>query len=274
MTPRIVPLGTVRLRSSTAVASPKRLVARSTTTAASRGVGAVGSMGLGVSCGRASRGRRSGGCRVRRVSEGGPYRPAIGRAGAACSDIAEPIALQGRCDGGWSTADMPEARSPVPWSGDGHDPHPARVGTRRRLRSPSRTPATPGCATRPTPAPASPGDAGVAASATSTRPASRSATDDPAATHPVAGHPAGLDRRVDLPRPGRPPPGHRPRRARPQAVPLSPALARAPRRGQVRADARLRRRRCHASAAAATRTWRARACRARRSWRPSSGSSS
>ena len=38
--------------------------------------------------------------------------------------------------------------------------------------------------------------------------------------------PAGLDRRLDLPGPERPPPGDRPRRAGPQAVPLPPALPR------------------------------------------------
>ena len=57
-----------------------------------------------------------------------------------------------------------------------------------------------------------------------------------------AGHPAGLDRRLDLPVAERPPPGDRPRRPRPQAVPL-PRGAGSERRGhgQVRPDARVRR---------------------------------
>ena len=42
---------------------------------------------------------------------------------------------------------------------------------------------------------------------------------------PGAGHPAGLDRRLDLPVAERPPAGDRPRRPRPQAVPLPRALA-------------------------------------------------
>ena len=41
-------------------------------------------------------------------------------------------------------------------------------------------------------------------------------------------------------RPRGAPPGHRPRRARPQAVPLPPALARGPRRREVRAAGRVR----------------------------------
>ena len=51
----------------------------------------------------------------------------------------------------------------------------------------------------------------------------------------------------------RPPPGHRARRARTQAVPLPPALARGARRDQVRPHARVRPRRCRASARASTR---------------------
>ena len=53
--------------------------------------------------------------------------------------------------------------------------------------------------------------------------------------------PAGLDRRLDLPRPARPPPGDRPRRPGPQAVPLPRALARASRRREVRPHDRVRR---------------------------------
>ena len=56
-----------------------------------------------------------------------------------------------------------------------------------------------------------------------------------------ARHPAGLDRRLDLPLAERPSPGDRPRRARAQAVPLPPALADPARHRQVRPDARLRR---------------------------------
>ena len=46
---------------------------------------------------------------------------------------------------------------------------------------------------------------------------------------PLARHPAGLDRCLDLHLATRPPAGHRARRARPQAVPLPPRLARRPR---------------------------------------------
>ena len=65
---------------------------------------------------------------------------------------------------------------------------------------------------------------------------------DPAtlAPHPLARHPARVDEGLDLPRCARPHPGHRTRRARTQAVPLPPALARRPRRGEVRTHARLR----------------------------------
>ena len=69
------------------------------------------------------------------------------------------------------------------------------------------------------------------------------------------------------PRARRPHPGDRPRRPRPQAVPLPPALARGPRRDQVRPHGRLRRARCRASARRVRRaTWRCPACRARRCW--------
>ena len=47
---------------------------------------------------------------------------------------------------------------------------------------------------------------------------------------PRARDPAGLDRRLDLPRPARPPAGDRPRRAGPQAAPLPRGVPRAPRR--------------------------------------------
>ena len=52
--------------------------------------------------------------------------------------------------------------------------------------------------------------------------------------------PAGLHRRLDLPARERPPAGDRPRRPRPQAVPLPQALARGPRREQVRPHDRVR----------------------------------
>ncbi len=50
--------------------------------------------------------------------------------------------------------------------------------------------------------------------------------------HPQARYPARLRGRVDLPARERPPPGHRPRCARPQAISLSPAVARASRRAR------------------------------------------
>ena len=58
----------------------------------------------------------------------------------------------------------------------------------------------------------------------------------------VAGHPAGLDRGLDLAEAAGPSPGDRARRQGAQAVPLSPALARRPRRDEVQPDAGLRRR--------------------------------
>ena len=79
-----------------------------------------------------------------------------------------------------------------------------------------------------------------------------------ARAHPLARDPAGLDGRLDLPARERPPAGDRARRARAQAVPLPPALARRPRRDEVRPHDRLRRRRCRRSARASRRTWRCR----------------
>ena len=70
--------------------------------------------------------------------------------------------------------------------------------------------------------------------------------------------PAGLDRRLDLPEPERPPAGHRPRRARPQAVPLPR------RRGARRATRRSSTgwspsaRPCRGCASASSATWRCR----------------
>ena len=93
-----------------------------------------------------------------------------------------------------------------------------------------------------------PRSAPAGTSATSTPTASRSATPTALRAHPRAGHPAGLDRRVDLPVAQRPPPGHRPRCAGPQAVPLSPALARGARRDEVRAACSPSARRCRGSA--------------------------
>ena len=55
-----------------------------------------------------------------------------------------------------------------------------------------------------------------------------------------ARHPAGLEGRVDLPVPERPPAGHGDRRRGPQAVPLPRRLADPPRRGEVRGHDPLR----------------------------------
>ena len=57
---------------------------------------------------------------------------------------------------------------------------------------------------------------------------------------PVAGDPAGVDQGVDRAQGQRAPAGDRPRRARPQAVSLSPALDRGARRDQVHAHAGVR----------------------------------
>ena len=77
-----------------------------------------------------------------------------------------------------------------------------------------------------------------------------------ARAHPRAGHPAGVEGRVDLPVPRRPHPGDRHRRGRAQAVPLPPALARAARHREVRRHGGLR---PHAAAAARARRRRPRA---------------
>ena len=71
--------------------------------------------------------------------------------------------------------------------------------------------------------------------------------------------PAGVHRRLDLPHPQRPHPGHRPGRARAEAVPLPPAVARGPRRDQVRPDAGLQRGAAAAPRSGSRRTWPARA---------------
>ena len=116
--------------------------------------------------------------------------------------------------------------------------------------------ARPGCATRPTPGPGSPG----AGRARLHLPRRRTATPirDRAilAADPRPGHPAGLDRRLDLPDPN----GHlqatgRDARGRKQYRYHARWRDRA-RRRQVRAAARLRARPCRGSAGAATRTWR------------------
>ncbi len=84
--------------------------------------------------------------------------------------------------------------------------------------------------------------------------------------HRRAGDPAGVDRRLDLPVPGRPHPGHGHRRGGPQAVPLPPALARAPRPAEVRRHDRLR-----ARAAGPARARRGRPGRSRRRAHPRPG---
>ena len=76
------------------------------------------------------------------------------------------------------------------------------------------------------------------------------------------------------PRADGPHPGDGPRRARAQAVPLPPALARGARRDEVRPHDRVRRGAARASARASTATSRVAACRARRCSPPSCGSSS
>ena len=66
------------------------------------------------------------------------------------------------------------------------------------------------------------------------------------------GDPAGLARRLDLPRSARPHPGDRHRRRGPPAVPATTRLARAARSGEVRRDARLRARACRGCGAGST----------------------
>ena len=85
-----------------------------------------------------------------------------------------------------------------------------------------------------------------------------------ARAHPRARHPAGLEGRLDLPVPERPPAGDGHRRRRPQAVPLPRRLAHPPRRREVRRHDALRPR-----AAAAARAGRGRPRRDRRA-RPAS----
>ena len=61
-----------------------------------------------------------------------------------------------------------------------------------------------------------------------------------AGTHPGAGHPAGMDRCLDLPLIARPHPGNRPRRARSPPISISRSMAADARRNEVRAHDRLR----------------------------------
>ena len=79
-----------------------------------------------------------------------------------------------------------------------------------------------------------------------------------------ARHPARLAGRLDLARPVRPHPGDRDRRPRAQAVPLPPALARAPRPGEVRGHDRLRAAPCPRCARSSSTTSRSATCRASR----------
>ena len=75
-----------------------------------------------------------------------------------------------------------------------------------------------------------------------------------AAPHPRARHPAGLEGRLDLPVPQRPPAGDGHRRRRPQAVPLPRRLAHAPRRREVRRHDRASPARCRSCASTSTPT--------------------
>ena len=79
-----------------------------------------------------------------------------------------------------------------------------------------------------------------------------------ARAHPRAGHPAGLEGRLDLPVSERSPAGDGRRRRRPQAVPLPRRLAHPPRRGEVRRHDALRARRCRGCASRSRPTWRPR----------------
>ena len=89
----------------------------------------------------------------------------------------------------------------------------------------------------------------------------------------VAGHPAGLDRCLDLPRSARASAGDRPRRAGAQAISLSPQVARGPRRDQVPPSDRLRASAAGDPPAHGGRSARLRSCRARKCWRRSCGCS-
>ena len=93
--------------------------------------------------------------------------------------------------------------------------------------------------TSATTSPASPATRRGTALITGTRAASSLATSNPE-THPLAGHPAGLDCGVDLPLSERAHPGGRAGPARAQAISLSPALARGPRQVEIRQDVDLR----------------------------------
>ena len=72
--------------------------------------------------------------------------------------------------------------------------------------------------------------------------------------HQLARDPAGVDRRVDLPRSRRPHPGHRARRARPQAVPLPPGVPRRARPARSSAACSSSARCCRGSASASSAT--------------------
>ena len=113
--------------------------------------------------------------------------------------------------------------------------------------------------------------AAATASSTAT-PTARPVTrrEDPG-PHPQAGHPAGLDRRLDLPARQRPHPGHRPRREGPQAVPLPRRLERGPRPRTSSTASPPSAAPCPASASASTPTSPARPASATRCWPPWSG---
>ena len=134
-------------------------------------------------------------------------------------------------------------------------PQPRASARRGRRVRPPRVAATPpspaprACAAPTAPARASRAGATGAASASSTRDGEPVDDDEVLQRIHELVDPAGVGGRVDLPVPGRPHPGDRRRRGRAQAVPLPPALARAPRHGEVRGHGRLR---AHAAAGCAS----------------------
>ena len=120
-----------------------------------------------------------------------------------------------------------------PWMQPGEPTSTPSTGPSR----PSPTLASP---MRPTTNRATAVVAGAEASPTRTQRGARGAARPGLDREP--GDPARLDGRVDLQPSQRPPPGHRPRRQGTQAVPLPPAVASGPGRGQVRSTPRVRRR--------------------------------
>ncbi len=239
MSPRIVPAGTDRLTPSSATVSPNCRVAWSTKTASCPGAADAGtSVGPSYSNGasRFPRSRASGPRGIR----GTTWRQDVGSDGSlAVASRSGSVAAEGRTrHSRRRTCRRRACNAPATHPGrasrtaDGRAIDDARVPTRARASTPPPDTSDARDAAR---------DAGLRYSSDASpgiTPASRRSGlqlsrarwpsrrghRDPAPDQ-GARHPAGLDRRLDLPLAERPPAGDRPGRARAQAVPLPPAMA-------------------------------------------------